>query len=483
MGNWEQELGPDEPPTVPQVNSLRLVAEVFGFGEGSPEYRDLFQARIEAETMRRERKQQRDAATRFVVAGRDAELERLVAGIGRAASGQPEVLFVRGMAGMGKTWLVHEACRQMVERRKRLAVIWGQSTSLCGPADLYQPFDEAIQRLLHPDRERLVLPRDISETNRDRLLARAKKRGPFDDRTRVGDASHRASRIVQTLLATMQGPLVLVLDDLHWADDATAATLYHLVREIEGSAMPLAIVATYRPSALAQRQSGGLGAIGGTAVPSVIREVIRRYPDALIDLQKTIAPGRREAFVDAMLSQRKLNLSQEDRASLIRFSQGVPFYVEAWLRYRSMHPAMGGPDAVDLPPEINAVLAEQVSALPKPARPLLRLASAQGESFWAEAAGGVLGLEPEELGHMLDKVLDRDHGLVTGDRREAVAGVMLHRYRFQHALFADFVRERMSPLEQTRMHAATADAMTVLLGSGPHTFSHDCSASGRGRAS
>lgn len=478
VGNWERELDDDQLPTVPHVRNLRLAAQALGIAPDSPAYRDLFEARIEAAALRRARKRRRGHAMApgFVVDGREDELDRLLDGMGKAVAGTPVVMLVQGAAGMGKTWLVHEACRRAVVRWEHLAVTWGQCTSLSGPADLFQPFIEILGQIEQPNRGPLVPGRDISAANRDRLIARRegwKEPSPPGHASDDGDRPHRVAQLVEAILAaTASGPLAIVLDDLHWADEATAATLYHLVRAIEGRPLPLAVIGTWRPSHLATPESAPSGADPTFGMPSVVHEVIRRMRDAPIDLRRTVEPGRREAFVDAFVTRHGLELAASDVAALVRLSQGVPFHVDAWVRHLATL-ADAETVGVDgrLPPAIDAVLAEQLAVLPPRSRDLLRVASIQGEYFWAEAAGDALSLDPDDLAHQLDVVLDRQHGLVTGDRREVVADVTLHRYRFEHALTADFVRASMGELERERLHAATAEAMISRLGIGPHALS------------
>ena len=119
-----------------------------------------------------------------------------------------------------------------------------------------------------------------------------------------------------------------------------------------------------------------------------------------------------------------------------------------------------------IPPRVEAVIAERIDRLPEDAQLLLRAASVEGDEFTAEVTARVLGLDRAEVLRQLSGRLGEEHKLVRGyrvtwlepDRRS------LSRYRFRHALFHDYLYQRLDAVEQARLHQLTGEALEELHG-------------------
>lgn len=247
----------------------------------------------------------------FVAEGRESELDQVIAGIGLAVAGQPEVMLVRGSAGMGKTWLVHEACRRAAIEWERLAVIWGQCTSIRGPQTPYQPFDEAIHRLLPAGAWQAGSP---AGHLRDQPQAAA---GP----TRVG----RRSRLpMMTGIPIIRGESpgssrrsrCTQKARSWWCSTTSTGQTMPAWRPFSVSCGRSRVgICRWRSSAPIGRPCRGepVDATGERPIATVAREIVRRYPAATIDLASATDPERSAAFVDAMLVQRGVRLQPADR--------------------------------------------------------------------------------------------------------------------------------------------------------------------------
>lgn len=104
----------------------------------------------------------------FVIEGRETQLDQLQAYIISSLAGQPQIVFVTGDAGTGKTVLVHEACRRAQKANDQLIIAWGQCSAQLGLCDPYLPFKE-ILALLTGDTGGRLATRVVDRTNANRL--------------------------------------------------------------------------------------------------------------------------------------------------------------------------------------------------------------------------------------------------------------------------------------------------------------------------
>ena len=158
------------------------------------------------------------------IVGRAAELEAGLAAYARAAAGESGVLLVSGEAGIGKTRLVEALCEQAVSAPDGTQVRIGESAPLAGAALAYGPFLAALR-----DQAEWLLNSDGPADGSDMLVER-----------------HRLFVRVHGVLAELaaRAPLVLVLEDLHWADDSSRELLAFLAVWLRRE--PVLVIATLR---------------------------------------------------------------------------------------------------------------------------------------------------------------------------------------------------------------------------------------------
>ena len=270
-------------------------------------------------------------------------------------------------------------------------------------------------------------------------------------------------------------PLLLVIDDLQWADSGTAALLFHLGRRLSGSR--ILMVCACRPEALSAEERGGHldpeADAAGSEIGSVLRELCRKWGDALIDLD--LADGR--AFVEAYVDGVPNRLDANFRQMLHRHTGGNPLFTVELLRSFERDGTLvrdelgrwieGGPLHWErLPPQVEPVIAAHMADLPKEDRSLLQAASVQGETFVAEVAARVLGWSEEDVVRRRSGSLRARHRLVEAvslDRLGA-SGQRLSTYRFRHVLLQLSAYGSLDAIERAMLHEATARAIEVLYG-------------------
>jgi tetratricopeptide (TPR) repeat protein len=318
------------------------------------------------------------------------------------------------------------------------------------------------------------------------------KRRPAEEGGEVAlhqaDLFEQLTRVLQSL--ARRHPLILVLDDLQWADAGSASLLFHLGRRLAGSRM--LVVGAYRPCDLAlihqapQDPKGfpkplgsgvgsGVGSRGRHPLASVVHEFQRDFGDIQVDLDQ--AGGR--PFVEALLDSEPNRLGAAFRETLYRHTGGNPLFTVELLRGLQERGDLvrdeagrwvAGP-ALDwgrLPARVEAVIAERIGRLPPEWQETLATASVQGEVFAAEVVARVQGLDGEEVVRRLSGPLSKQHRLVRAHSLERLGtgGLRLSRYRFHHYLFQKYLYGRLDAVERARLHEAVGKELEALYGEG-----------------
>ena len=167
-----------------------------------------------------------------VFAGRASELEELVAAMGEAADGVPIVMLVGGEAGIGKSRLLAELAARAADGDAR--VLWGQCASLEAAAIPLLPVADALSDL-----------GEEGDAARDLLAAASPPAGAASAQLAAGPVARLHSLVLDRLeRASATVPVLLVLEDLHWADRSSLDLLAFLARRLRRQR--ILVVATYR---------------------------------------------------------------------------------------------------------------------------------------------------------------------------------------------------------------------------------------------
>jgi predicted ATPase len=273
------------------------------------------------------------------------------------------------------------------------------------------------------------------------------------------------TNVIRALSAQQQ--LVLILDDLHWADAGSLSLLFHLARRI-GTSRVL-IVGAYRPNDLA------LGR-GGERHPlePVLHEIQRYFGEVVLDLgQRPDLEGR--AFIDALLDREPNRLDHAFRDALHRHTDGQPLFTVETLqnlveRGDLVRDADGAWTAAPtlswqvIPARVEGVIEERIGRLEEELRDMLAVASVEGENFTAEVIARVQGLDDRGTIQRISSELERRHRLVgsKGIRRLGVRRLSL--YRFQHNLFQKYLYTHLGEVERSYLHEDVGRELEQLYG-------------------
>lgn len=451
---------------------------------------------------------------RHIFVARERELEQLNEFLNTALAGQGQVAFVTGEAGSGKTALVTEFARRAEEAHVDLIVAIGNCNAQTGIGDPYLPFREVLG-LLTGDVEAKLAQGVITQKNAGRLrdflrvsgqalvelgpdlidifvpgAGLVAKAGAFAAE-QVGwlekleqlvprrresvaqsgagiEQSHIFEQYTNVLRAlAAQRPLMLVLDDLQWADAASIELLFHLGRRIGGSR--ILIVGTYRPEEVAIGRAGERHPL-----EKVLAEFRRYFGEIWVDLdQAEEAEGRQ--FVDAFLDTEPNRLGEGFRQALYRHTGGHPLFTTELLRDMQEREDLvqdeqgrwvEGPalDWEDLPARVEGVIEERIGRLEEELRDILTVASVEGEDFTAQVVARVREADERGLVRQLGRELDRKHRLVGERGSRQVGQQRLYLYRFRHSLFQRHLYNGLKEIERELLHGDVGAVLEELYG-------------------
>ncbi|HUG14879.1 MAG TPA: AAA family ATPase, partial [Thermomicrobiales bacterium] len=371
-----------------------------------------------------------DPTSHATLIGREREIDLLRASLDDACGGDGALLLICGEAGIGKTTLVRDLTRHA---RKRGALVLTGACDDLTTTPPYGPWIEAI---------RDYVPRGVQPSVPAWF-------GKPDEISRMGGqaALFEESRRFFTSIAEQQ-PLLLVLEDLHWADPATVEALRFLSRAMTDA--PALIAVSYRDD---EPRHGNPFA---ESIPSLIREAnatrveLRRWPEAAT--REMIASG--------------YALPEPDRDRLAAYVQqrcdGNPFFTVELLHTLesegTLRPADGGWELGDLahaplPPLVRQVIEQRLSRLSATTLELAQVAAVIGQRVPFDAWLQVSGVDEDCLATAVDEVVASQ----LADELPGRDGI-----QFRHALVRDTLYGSLNGLRLQRLHAQVAETLLQL---------------------
>ncbi len=357
-------------------------------------------------------------------------------------SGEPRVVIVSGEAGIGKSSLVDELAGQAaIEGWLRIG---GSCLELQGGQVAYLPFVEALRSLVAQvpaDRVRpLVWPaRELIGRLLPELAIEAAPSASDGDGTAGGEGGDLdRARLFESLLIVagrLAGaqPLLVVIEDIQWADTGTIDLLRFFVHGV--NAAPVLLILTLR--------------VDGPAGPGFVARMLAELDRSPRVERLELGPfDRRE--VSAMLEAIDGRPPDpDDVAAVVARSGGNPFLVEELARAKA-DPAT--PDE-PLPAGLRDLLLARVAGLGDAAQEVVRVASAAGRVVDDDLLAKVVELPERDLVQGLHEAIDQ--GILVHVKGPGVDG-----YGFRHPLLREVVAGRLLPIEARRLHGAFAAALT-----------------------
>ena len=366
--------------------------------------------------------------SRTPLVGRQREVESLIGMLERARQqSSPELVTLVGVPGIGKSRLVGELF-QSIERGGELT-FWRQGRSLpYGQGVSYWALAEMVKAqagILETDSDEEVdakLERAVEqliEEDREWVLSHLR---PLVGRTLDSAGSQEEAfaawrRFFEALAE--EHPLVLVFEDVQWADDGLLDFIEHLADWVRD--VPMLILCTARLELLERRPTWGGGKLNAANI-------------ALAPLS-----GDETAKLIASLSDRPL-LEADVQAELLERAGGNPLYAEQYVR---MLAERGRSDS--LPESVQGIIAARLDGLAPEEKAVLQDAAVMGKVFWL----GALGVNEQRL-HVLQQ-----KEFVQRARRSSVAGET--EFTFKHVLVRDVAYGQIPRAQRAQKHLRAAE--------------------------
>jgi oligopeptide transport system substrate-binding protein len=448
---------------------------------------------------------------RFV--GRGAPLAEMHERLQQALAGEGQIVFVAGEAGSGKTALLHRFSQQAHAAHPNLLTVWGQGNAFAGGGDPYLPFRQVVGLLTGEARrgyemglldeaqaQRLwsALPLAIDslvgqapdlidaflpgvdlltrvsaavETETDWLAAlrsaeaKGKTQGTALNRRQLQE---QTTAFLRDLSA--RRPLLLLLDDLHWADTDSLSLLFHLAQSLAG--LHVLLVGAYRQEDVDSGRDGQMHPL-----KVLVAECKRLTGQQPINLNRLSASERRD-FVEQLLDTERNRLDAAFRQALFEHTEGhALFTVETLREFAARGDILWQEDmgwVQQRPPAWKAissraqgVIEARLARLPPDMQELLAVASVEGEAFSAQTLVAALDRRPGEAAAQLNE-LDRVHRLVAEAGSVVIGGNRLDRYRFRHSLFRQYVYEGLGEAMRRWRHGQVGAILEATHGAQAH---------------
>ncbi|WP_073260838.1 ATP-binding protein [Cryptosporangium aurantiacum] len=364
--------------------------------------------------------------------GRDAELATLRGLLDGSAPGGPGAAIVSGEAGIGKTRLLREFARSAAA--EGALVLVGHCVSFGGDAVPFLPVSEAFGRLARDepdtvDRLRAHYPPLA------RLLPHRRLVGSDGTEGRLDPADLYEAVLGALFDLSADRRVLLVVEDLHWADGATRDLFGFLLARLSGEpGAPVVLVASYRSDDLHRRHPLRTVALEWGRLPGVMRVGLEPLERADV-----------AALVRALAGGSLADLDEKALDDVLDRAQGNAFFAEQLLAERSVHRA----SSAGVPRDLADLLLLRLERLSGETRHVLQVVAVAGRQIDHDRLARVAGLDDAALDAALREATDA-HVL---DRMPTDG------YAFRHALLAEAVYDDLLPGERRRHHAQFAEVI------------------------
>jgi predicted ATPase/DNA-binding SARP family transcriptional activator len=390
-----------------------------------------------------------NATTARPLVGRVRELSRLNEMARRAAGGRGGVVLVTGEPGIGKTRLVEE----LIRGPHSYTTAWGGAVE-GGGTPAYWPWLGVLRSLLdHDDREAVVsaigsgaaeLAQIVPEINEITGAGEAPP-APDPETARL----HLFEAVAGFLGAlARRRPMVVIFDDLQWADTASLQLLGLLAARI--SCLPLLVVGTYREAEIGHDHS-----LRDTLAVLARHQVVERVP----------LSGLSGGEVGALIAQTTgAPAIPEVAAAVLSRTEGNPFFVTELAKLlASEQRSLAGAIPDSLPAGVCDVVRRRLRRLPDETTTILSMAAVAGKEFDLDVLESAVALDGDRTLVLIEAALLG--GLVF--EHPAVIG----RFRFSHDLVREAILDELSAMRRARMHVRLGEAIEARHGiSGPHVI-------------
>jgi len=366
--------------------------------------------------------------------GREEELERMFGILRDVMLQNGTLLIISGEAGIGKTRIVEE----FESRAKQIDCISIIGRCIPGLPSPYLPFIEAFSQYYG------VSSASGGQSADDLIFGRIYQCKPGDEKA-TSESSWTKDRVLFSALEFIKRksilrPMIIRIEDLHWADSSSIQMLHFLARNAHD--MKLLLIGTYRPEDLHPD-------FQGNQHPLLDPLRIMRREGLCTEIElKGLAPPEVGALIGGMLGG---PLDQKILDSVVEESEGNPLYAIETARMLAMEESIkyvdgkwraSGRKEISIPPTIKEVIIRRIESIPRMHRRILDFASIAGRKFNPNLLSQVTQQSKMSVIESLE-VIERDHRLVIASEQE---------FRFAHDMIRQVTYDSISSPRRKEMH-------------------------------
>jgi tetratricopeptide (TPR) repeat protein len=377
--------------------------------------------------------------------GRRLVMERLAERYARVQDAEPQFVTLAGEPGVGKTRVAAEFARRA--HADGATILYGRSDA--ESIVPYQPFITAIQHYLADAGEALARDLDLELAELGRFIPGLRRDARSLVEPLVVEADAKRYRLFQAVTRVLafiaaERPVVLILDDLHWADTSTALLLRHVVQQLHD--VRLLLLGTMRDSE--PLRAGDLEQL-----------LARLRPQG--SFERIAVGGFDASETAALVAEHDIGACSEDFIDgLQHATAGNPLFIRETLKSLSELDAAEGVVSaqtlrlIGVPEGAKDLIAQRVLRLAELAREVLAVACVVGGEFDVRVLEALLAKPADEI------IASLEEAGAAGLVREADEGI--DRFVFAHALVRDALLERHSTSRRVRLHFRIGEALELL---------------------
>ena len=408
-----------------------------------------------------------DSPGRMTV-GRDYERAQLWRAYARVNDGRGLILAVTGEAGIGKTSLLEGFLEELSSQGERPVVARGRCSERLAGDEAYLPILEALDSLLHPHSgpSYFSTVATAAPTWYGLLSAASpaslsgiemREAGPAVSQERM---KREFGALCQELSRTE--PLIIFVDDLHWADVSTIDILNYLA--LRFADLRVLVLASYRPSDMALARHPFLAIRNDLRLRGFFEEVALHFLETK-DVERYLAlqfPGHQFPADFAAVIHAKTEGSPLFMGDLVRYLRDTGGIVEQngkWTLARSL-----AETPRDLPESVRGMIQRKIEQVDERDRKLLLGASVQGHEFDSAVVAEAVEMDPADVEERLE-LLERVHVFVKrGEEHEFPDRSLTLNYQFVHVLYQNLLYASLQPTRRAALSGKVARALVAHYG-------------------
>ncbi len=407
------------------------------------------------------------AAGRITV-GREEQRGLLWRGYTRVKDGRGLILAVTGEAGIGKTSVLEDFLAELPGRGERPVIGRGRCSQRLAGDEPYLPILEALESLLHPHAGpgyasvmKAAAPTWYGLVAQDSAITSSsgepREAAPATSQERM---KREFSALCQELSRTQ--PLILFIDDLHWADISTIDMLNYVAGRFSNTRV--LVLGSYRPSDMALRGNPFLGIRNDLESRGLFQEIALPFL-ATKDVERYLAlefPHHHFPPDFASVIHSKTEGSPLFMADLVRYLRDTGGIVEVdgtWATARDLPE-----NPRDLPASVRGMIQRKIEQVEERDRKLLVVASIQGHAFDSAVIAEAIEMDPAEVEERLD-ILERVHVFVRrGEESEFPDRSLTLNYQFVHVLYQNALFDSLQPTRRAALSGRVARVLVARYG-------------------